>query len=30
MVLEQDPNSFLNTYMLGSQKGGYFYGMKKK
>ena len=30
MVLDRDPNSFLNTYMLGSQKGGYFYGMKKK
>ena len=30
MVLEKDPNSFLNSYMLGSRKGGYFYGMKKK
>ena len=30
MVIEQDPNSFLNAYMLGSQRGGYFYEMKKK
>jgi uncharacterized protein YebE (UPF0316 family) len=30
IVLDEDPNAFLNTHVLGSHKGGFLYGMKKK
>ncbi len=30
IVLEEDPNAFLNTHVLGYQRGGYIYGAKKK
>ncbi len=29
-VLDEDPNAFLNTHVLGSHKGGYLHGIKKK
>lgn len=29
-VISEDPGAFLNTHVLGSHKGGYLYGMKKK
>ncbi len=30
IVFEEDPNAFLNTHVLGYQRGGYIYGAKKK
>ena len=30
IVLKEDPNAFLNTHVLGYQRGGYIYGAKKK
>lgn len=30
IVFEEDPHAFLNTHMLGYQRGGYIYGAKKK
>jgi uncharacterized protein YebE (UPF0316 family) len=30
IVLEEDPQAFLNTHVLGYQRGGYIYGAKKK
>jgi uncharacterized protein YebE (UPF0316 family) len=30
LVLQKDPSAFLSTHTLGSHRGGFFYGIKKK
>ena len=30
IVFTEDPNAFLNTHTLGTHKGGFLYGIKKK
>ncbi|MBM3708916.1 MAG: DUF2179 domain-containing protein [Actinobacteria bacterium] len=30
MVFNEDPNAFLNTHLIGSYRGGFLYGLKKK
>ncbi len=30
MVFKEDPNAFVNTHIIGSHRGGFLYGLKKK